>query len=348
MNLTEKIENSIVQDIKNGFYCSNQKLPTIKELSLVFGTSDIVVRNAIKNLKTRNILSAKQGSGIFVKEKPLAQKATIAVFLPEMDILRKDNIHDAHFNILDELIVKHNKNEKYGYNLLFSFEKFKLSALKGLDINGAIFIGIPPDDKLIEYLKNTNTPYVFAGRTLKYDNINFVDYDHIGALHNTLKLFVSRGHKKICFASRNTLNKNRQKELEESFFNCLYKNKLSISQSKFLLIDQNTSLETSIEQVIANVSAIYCRGPYEADIIYKTLIQKGINIPGHISLIAFGFSELYENKNNISGYKISLNNYVLSLLESIEKQLSGKKFKKEKIIEAEWFKGITLNSKQRD
>ncbi|MDD2478301.1 MAG: GntR family transcriptional regulator, partial [Victivallaceae bacterium] len=70
MTLTEQVEKKIISEVKSGNYLHGGKLPTLKQLCLLFDASEITVRNAIKNLQHANILFVKQGSGIYIKKQP--------------------------------------------------------------------------------------------------------------------------------------------------------------------------------------------------------------------------------------------------------------------------------------
>ncbi len=68
--LSEKIAESIVIAIKNGFYKIGDQMPNEIQLSEELGVSRATLREAIKNLISKNILEVRRGIGTFVSPTP--------------------------------------------------------------------------------------------------------------------------------------------------------------------------------------------------------------------------------------------------------------------------------------
>jgi GntR family transcriptional repressor for pyruvate dehydrogenase complex len=67
----EQIVEQIAQAIRAGRYAKGAKLPTERELSVAFGVSRGVVREAVKVLDTMGLVESRQGSGIYVRNDSL-------------------------------------------------------------------------------------------------------------------------------------------------------------------------------------------------------------------------------------------------------------------------------------
>lgn len=70
MLLSEKIADTIMTGIKNGFYRVGYQMPNEMELSAELGVSRATLREAFKILISKNILEVRRGIGTFVSETP--------------------------------------------------------------------------------------------------------------------------------------------------------------------------------------------------------------------------------------------------------------------------------------
>ncbi|RCS59469.1 FadR/GntR family transcriptional regulator [Parvibium lacunae] len=67
ITLTDQVAEHLEQEIKDGTYPIDSKIPTGKKLCEQYGVSIVVVREAIERLKSKGLLASKQGAGVFVK-----------------------------------------------------------------------------------------------------------------------------------------------------------------------------------------------------------------------------------------------------------------------------------------
>ncbi|MDR1445629.1 MAG: GntR family transcriptional regulator, partial [Treponema sp.] len=65
--------NELLKQIKSGELKNGQRLPTERDLCTLYGISRTTVREALKNLEMEGHLIRRQGSGTFVKIKPIEQ-----------------------------------------------------------------------------------------------------------------------------------------------------------------------------------------------------------------------------------------------------------------------------------
>lgn len=83
--VVEQIRRSIV----DGAFRRDQKLPTERELTALFGVSRGVVREAIKTLNGMGLVESRQGSGIFVRNDPvpvISQALTFSVTVEDSSV----------------------------------------------------------------------------------------------------------------------------------------------------------------------------------------------------------------------------------------------------------------------
>lgn len=62
----EEVSETIIQNIKNGVYKANSKIPSENELASMFQTSRVTIRKGINNAINRGYLYSNQGKGTFV------------------------------------------------------------------------------------------------------------------------------------------------------------------------------------------------------------------------------------------------------------------------------------------
>lgn len=67
----EQIVDQIAGEIRSGRLGHGERLPTERELSVTFGVSRGVVREAVKVLSAMGLVEPRQGSGLFVQDDPL-------------------------------------------------------------------------------------------------------------------------------------------------------------------------------------------------------------------------------------------------------------------------------------
>jgi GntR family transcriptional repressor for pyruvate dehydrogenase complex len=65
-NLAEKVASVLREQVVGGNYGEAARLPTESAMSLQFGVSRTVVREAVSRLKSEGLLVSRQGSGVFV------------------------------------------------------------------------------------------------------------------------------------------------------------------------------------------------------------------------------------------------------------------------------------------
>ena len=71
--LSDRLAVRLAEQIESGALAPGDRLPTEQQLALAHGVSRTVVREAVHQLKSRNLLLSRQGSGVFVVPAPLHQ-----------------------------------------------------------------------------------------------------------------------------------------------------------------------------------------------------------------------------------------------------------------------------------
>jgi DNA-binding FadR family transcriptional regulator len=71
--LADQVFGALQADIAEGRLRPGEKLPIEPQLALVFGVSRTVIREALSRLRNDGLVTAKQGSGVYVAETPFNQ-----------------------------------------------------------------------------------------------------------------------------------------------------------------------------------------------------------------------------------------------------------------------------------
>ncbi|MEO7642650.1 MAG: FadR/GntR family transcriptional regulator [Ramlibacter sp.] len=71
--LSDRLALRLGAQIESGILCPGDRLPTEQQLASAHGVSRTVVREAMHQLKSRALVVARQGSGVFVAPKPVNQ-----------------------------------------------------------------------------------------------------------------------------------------------------------------------------------------------------------------------------------------------------------------------------------
>lgn len=71
--LSDRLALRLVAQVESGQLLPGDRLPTEQQLAALHGVSRTVVREAMHQLKSRLLVVARQGSGVFVAEKPVNQ-----------------------------------------------------------------------------------------------------------------------------------------------------------------------------------------------------------------------------------------------------------------------------------
>jgi len=71
--LTDRLADQLARRIESGELAPGQRLPTEQQLSVQFGVSRTVVREAVSRLKSTGLLVSRQGAGVFVAPRGQAR-----------------------------------------------------------------------------------------------------------------------------------------------------------------------------------------------------------------------------------------------------------------------------------
>lgn len=342
MTLTETVERKIKEDILSGHYKCGDKLPSIRELSLMLNVSDITIKRAIDGLSRQNYLIRKQGSGVFVAGNADMRQPTIAAFLAEKLSVGSETKR-LYYTWLVEAILKANIRKEHNANILITSNCQTLSVdlLKNTNADAFVFAGFKLDSTLVDYLHKKELPYIRYGRVNARCNV--IDFDHAAFLHNSLNYLQDKGHKHIGLLIKKTTTEDVSKGIIGEYHRHMFENGCGLCEETVYVVDEDMGNSEDILDKICtagSMTALICW--CMPDSFLEGLTSRGTVIPDNLSVVAYGYSEIYPNRNNVTGYSVSMKQMAEKIMEAISLQLQGKiKAPVDIKVGAEWTEGVT-------
>ena len=212
----EIIKNKIEEQISQGFYKENDKIPSENELCRAFASSRITVRKALDELVTTGVLYRQQGIGTFVKPKTVEVSADVdkvLLILPNYPELFAAGI------VSDMLsgIQKSLRETQYTLVTLMEprneadIEKF-LQSIKTIRPNGIIYSFYYGDSMIVDELKKFEVPIVFLDAEPKDNEFDIVTGEDFESAYRVTQLAIMSGMKNV----GQLLLRNTESEFHES------------------------------------------------------------------------------------------------------------------------------------
>lgn len=163
-------------------------------------------------------------------------------------------------------------------------------------IDGAILMEVALEDPRVAMLRQQNLPFTMIGRCRENQNISFVDLDFDYAVETSINYLVAAGHTRIALInqagsllergtgyvvrSRDAFHQEMQKRGLQGVDRCSEPNEQAGYATVNALLEEDPLL-----------SAFILLTPWTSGGIIRALADKGLSIPGDISLVAI-FSPL--------------------------------------------------------
>lgn len=165
-----KVEKAIHQRIATGQWRPGDAIPSVRELSLEYGTSMLTTRRAVESLMSRGMLVASQGVGTFVSSRPTFHRVGIVLgigpagndreILGPRRFLRlaESGLHAwADRHMLNVCTYEYRSDDQ----ILSANGAFQRDVERG-EIDGLILVGVP-SQKLAWELLRRHVPSVAVG-----------------------------------------------------------------------------------------------------------------------------------------------------------------------------------------
>lgn len=294
----EIVKETLRQEIIDGKYQINQKLPTESELMKRFNVSRYTIRRAIGDLENEHYVYRIQGGGMFVQDWQREWGANennklIGVISTHM----ADYIFPSIMSGIDSIISNHGYSLIIG-NTLNNHQRERRSLLNLFDLKIAGLIIEPtqsalpnPNLDLYQQINNYHIPTILFHSTypsLDFPTLLTADLEGEKRLINYL---FSLGHRKILgiFQVDDQQGVDRMNGMIQAY----QENQIPLTNSKMIMCQSTDSYDDIVKQVDIALSttdhptAIACYNDQYAIYLINHLQKRGINVPNDLSVVGF-------------------------------------------------------------
>ena len=197
-----QLQTWLTEQIQEGVFKPNDKIPTEEELVQLTGLARATVRQATQNLVAMGYLTRKKGLGSFVLIPQLGtQKQTIVgIIVPD---IRAGYAPELARGVEDTAAKSKHSLMLCSSDDLFIKAEFHANRLIENSISGVIIVPTAAADAknrmIVQKFKERNIPVVLADRTIGGLEIDHVTTDNFDGAYKLTQYLVSKGHSKIAF-----------------------------------------------------------------------------------------------------------------------------------------------------
>lgn len=294
------LANWIKNKIETENLAPGDKFYTENELSTMFKVSRQTVRQAISVLVQDKILEGRQGSGTFIADKSLSEKLyskNIGVITTYFD----DYIFPSIIKGIETVLSKN------GYFMQLACtnnntedEARAIASMLSNNVDGFIIeptkSALPnPNKRLYDEIARCGIPVIFLNAYYPDTAFPYVAMDDVEAGRLAVQNLINNGHKKIALAlkSDDIQGHLRYKGITEALNSAKLesptKNIFWYTTEDIKYIDEDFS---RLNRHIEGCTALVCYNDKIAAIILKSLKNRGILVPSHISIVSIDNSDL--------------------------------------------------------
>ena len=280
--------------IEQGYYATNEKIPTEVELVKLSGLSRATVRQALRNLEQGGYIVRKKRVGSFVLkiEKDTKNIPTVGILIPDIrsgyaPILARGAEDEATKNNISLILC--NTDD------LLSQAKYHIDRLINLKVSGVIYVPVAASDKdnlqIIKKLKRKNIPVVLADRGIQDSEIDIVTTNNFEGSRQIAQHLINEGHERIAFLSNKLYSTERLRY--DGFISKM--KEANINQDPAITILDKGAFNvnrylTHVHKILKNkkkFTAVYAGHDRIALLFYSAAKNMGLNVPEDFSLVGY-------------------------------------------------------------
>ena len=280
--------------IEQGYYATNEKIPTEVELVKLSGLSRATVRQALRNLEQDGYIVRKKRVGSFVLkiEKDTKNIPTVGILIPDIrsgyaPILARGAEDEATKNNISLILC--NTDD------LLSQAKYHIDRLINLKVSGVIYVPVAASDKdnlqIIKKLKRKNIPVVLADRGIQDSEIDIVTTNNFEGSRQIAQHLINEGHERIAFLSNKLYSTERLRY--DGFISKM--KEANINQDPAITILDKGAFNvnrylTHVHKILKNkkkFTAVYAGHDRIALLFYSAAKNMGLNVPEDFSLVGY-------------------------------------------------------------
>ncbi|MDR1092394.1 MAG: GntR family transcriptional regulator [Prevotella sp.] len=298
----------ITENIDNGFFEYESKLPSENMLCIKFNISRQTVKNAFAELERSEYIERFKGKGSFVKKKVVTNHVnTIGVCLSYLEQYMFPSVIEG----IEEVFSKNG----YGIDLglgqnRVDIERLFLKRMLDMNVSGLIVEGIKtafpnPNTECYSQLIEAKIPVVFIHNHYVNFKAPSVVMDDEKIMYEETRMLIEAGHRKIggLFKFDDMQGIKRY----AGFIKALIEHEIKIDDRYVCwyegakLDDRKERIRSVMdnfaEDIIGNCTAIACYNDVTASFVIKRLVERGVNVPEDISIVACDNSSILGGSN---------------------------------------------------
>ena len=280
--------------IEQGYYSTNDKIPTENELVKLSGLSRATVRKSLRNLENNGFIIRKKRIGSFVKKlkKSSNYGKTVGLLVPDIrsgyaPILTRGAEDEAVKNDISLVLCNTDDNPRQA--------SYHIEKLIKLSVSGVIYIPVAATDRkniqIISKLKKANIPIVLADRGIKNSDLDLVTTNNFKGSRQITQHLIDKGHKKIAFLSNKLYSTERLRY--DGFVSKMMEKDLPIHKNVTILDKRAFNVNNYLEhahQILKNrknFTAVYAGHDRIALLFYAAAKNLGLSVPQDFSIVGY-------------------------------------------------------------
>ena len=280
--------------IEQGYYSTNDKIPTESELVKLSGLSRATVRQALRNLENDGFIVRKKRVGSFVRrlKKSSNNIQTVGLLVPDIrsgyaPILARGAEDEAIKNDISLILCNTDDTPRQA--------SYHIERLIKLSVSGVIYIPVAATDKknlqVIDKLKKANIPIVLADRGIQDSNLDFVTTNNFEGSRQITQHLIDKGHKHIAFLSNKLYSTEK---LRYSGFISKIKDEGLTIDKRITILDKSAfnvnKYLNHAHQILKNrkkFTAVYAGHDRIALLFYTAAKKLGLSVPEDFSIVGY-------------------------------------------------------------
>lgn len=290
-----QLQTWLKEQILEGVFKPNDKIPTEEELVQLTGLARATVRQAIQNLTNMGYLVRKKGLGTFVtipKVNNNNKQVIIGLIVPD---IRSGYAPELARGAEDEAARSKHSLILCSSDDLYVKADFHVNRLIENSVSGVIFVPTSSSDNknrlLIQKLQEKNIHVVLADRTIPNLDIDYVTSDNFDGAYYLTNYLIKKGHKKIAFVYSNIYSTEKlrfngyKKALEDN--DIQFEPSLVVSHSGPFNEEQFSKYAQALLKQRKRMTAIFAAHDRIALVFYHVARDMGLSFPEDISIVGY-------------------------------------------------------------
>ncbi len=311
MSKYKSIIDWITENIDSGILRPGDKLPSEMELCGMFDTSRQTIRHALSQLTDEGLLKSIRGSGTYVSEQRSddSNKNVIVVVTTYVD----DYIFPSTIKGIERILVRKGYYMQVSFtdNTIVREREILQDILSKPKIAGVIMEPVKsalpnPNLDLYREIIDKGIKVLFINSFYPELDVPHVSMSDEGCAYKAVKQLINLGHQNIACVLK--LDDGQGRERYRGYLRAITESGSSFSYDYVNWIDtvdikNGKKALTRILERITKCTAVFCYNDRVAEMVIELLMERGISVPGDISVIGMDDSDIA--RRGVGGLKIS-------------------------------------------